>query len=410
MDAPAATTRIDIERSGGGDQSTAQMEEQPKAVEHGRRRWKRALRQVFRRVRRSQPHQQRQDELKPQDENRTNTNKRRRDGIILVENVMAIQAGGGQPQGRTSSDLAPPLPPAGITTSLSSPSSPYHYSHPQRRSPPPPQGWVDPPPPPHPPKQLPLRFLRAGKGDVAEGVRRYQSTLAWRRDNGIDTILREPNPYFAIIKRNYPHYYHGRGYHGEPCFYEQPAKTNLQAILRDGNLQLSHLLRHYIMVTEFQWQYLVGHDDLKQSIYIIDLDGMRFRDFVGDVVDYVKKASALSAEHYPERAGVVFVINVPAWFQMIWRIVKPWIDEATLQKIFILRNKDEIRRCLQDKIPPHQLPREYGGQSPYPLGYSPEERELARLMAHNNRLAAGDYSCGGAGPCPFCTWAPPRSY
>ena len=98
---------------------------------------------------------------------------------------------------------------------------------------------------------------------------------------------------------------------------------------------------------------------------------------------------------------------------MIWRVVKPWIDEATLKKIFILRDKDEIRRCMQEKIPPHHLPREYGGQSPYPLGQSPEEWQFARLVEHNNRIAAGDFSCGGAAPgstCPFCTWAPPRSY
>ena len=41
-------------------------------------------------------------------------------------------------------------------------------------------------------------------------------------------------------------------------------------------------------------------------------------DFVGESVDFVKKASAFSAQHYPERAGFVFVVNVPSWFKMIW--------------------------------------------------------------------------------------------
>ena len=219
-----------------------------------------------------------------------------RDSVVL-RHVVAIHAGGGQTDQTTGMEqpvqyamATTPLPP---TQAIPTPS------------------WVDPPAPPRPPSQLPLRFLRAGKGNVVEGIRRYKATLAWRRENKIDGILREPNPHFALIKRNYPHFFHGRGYHGEPCFYEQPPKTNLKAI-REGGVSLSQLLRHYTMVTEFQWQYLV-RDDLKRSIYVIDLAGMRFKDFVGEVVDYVKKASALSGQHYPERAGVGRCPNHQPW-------------------------------------------------------------------------------------------------
>jgi len=262
---------------------------------------------------------------------------------------------------------------------------------------------------PPPPVFLPLRFLRAGKGDVGEGKRRYKATLDWRKANQIDNILREPSPHFATIKKYYPHFCHGRGYHGEPCYYEQPPKTKLKMMQNEG-ASIDKILRHYAMATEFQWQYLV-RDDLRRSIYIIDLQGMRFSDFVGDVVDFVKRASGLSSQHYPERAGAVYVINVPAWFKMIWNVVKPWVDEATLKKISILRDKAEIRRAMEERIPLHNIPQEYGGKSPYPLGKSPEEVEFAALVEHNNRLARGDTSCGGAGgDCRFCKWTPARSY
>ena len=173
---------------------------------------------------------------------------------------------------------------------------------------------------PKPPKELPLRFLRAGKGDVDEGLRRYELTLAWRKQERIDNILREPNHNFDVIKKHYKHFCHGRGKNGEPCYYELPPKTNLKA-LRGAGVDLHTLLRHYIQVTEFQWQFL-ERDDLRKSIYIIDLEGMRFGDFVGEVVDFVKQASKLSNLHYPERAGFVFVINVPSWFKLIWKYVR----------------------------------------------------------------------------------------
>jgi hypothetical protein len=266
------------------------------------------------------------------------------------------------------------------------------------------------PPHPKPPKELPLRFLLAGKGNVEEGLKRYEATLEWRKEEKIDYILREPSPNFALIKQHYPHYYHGRGRAGECCYYEQPPKTNLKA-LKEGGVTIDALLHHYAMVTEFQWQML-ERDDLARSITIIDLEGIRFMDFAGEVIDFVKRASAFTGQHYPERAGLVFVINVPGWFKVIWSVVKPMVDDVTLQKIYILRGKEEVRDTMEEWIAPENIPIEYGGTST-PLGTSPEEKLMADLMDHNNALARGEKVCTGSKgspPCRFCSWVPARSY
>lgn len=272
-------------------------------------------------------------------------------------------------------------------------------------------------PPPPPPQDLPLRFLNAGKGDVEEGWRRYKKTLQWRQEENIDTILREAYPDFVLIKQHYPHFYHLTGHNGQPVYYEQPAKTDLQA-LRDSSVTFPQLLRHYIMITEFQWQML-NRDDYMTSIFVIDLEGIRMRDFVGETVDFVKKMSTLAALHYPERAGQVFVVNVPRWFQLIWKVVKTIVDESTLRKIFILRGKEEILESLKQHVPFSHIPPEYGGGSAYKLGDAPEEVILANLMRHNLQLAKTGQpmctSCHGIKnsqqwPCNFCSWTPARSY
>jgi hypothetical protein len=176
-------------------------------------------------------------------------------------------------------------------------------------------------------------------------------------------------------------------------------------------VNLKKLLHHYAMVTEFQWQWL-DRDDFSRSITVIDLQGMRMTDFVGECVDYVRKCSEFTSQNYPERAGFVMVVNVPGWFKMIWNVVKPMIDEVTLKKIQILRGKEEIFQALMDKIPIQNIPPEYGGQS-MPLGQAPQETLLRDLMRHNNNVAKGDHSCGGKNstpPCRFCTWEPARGY
>lgn len=204
-----------------------------------------------------------------------------------------------------------------------------------------PHAAYDPPPPP---TETPLRFIRAGKNDPEVGRQRYEATLAWREEQGMNTILKEPHEHFELIKEHYPHYYHLKGLKGEYCYYECPPKTNLKA-LKAAGLQIDDLLRHYAFVTEFGWQY-IDRNDFGRSIYIIDLQGIRISDFVGECVDFVKKTASFTGEHYPERAGLIYVINVPSWFKIIWNVVKPLVDEDTLKKVFILRGKKEIFNAL----------------------------------------------------------------
>lgn len=257
---------------------------------------------------------------------------------------------------------------------------------------------------------LPVRFERAGKGDEEEGRRRFKVTLEWRERHEMNTALYREWPNFELIKQHYPHYFHGMGLNGEPVFYEQPPKTDLKA-LRHGGVDLKGLLQHYAMICEFQWQY-VTRDDMQKSIYIIDLDGMGMYDFVGECKDFVRQASEFAAAHYPERAGVVLVVNVPYWFKMVWNVVSKWVDEVTLQKIFILRGKDEIFNTLSEKIDVKNIPKTYGGESPYELGDSLEEQLLRNLMKHNNEMAEAR-SCPNSGfdePCRFCNFRYARNY
>ena len=137
-------------------------------------------------------------------------------------------------------------------------------------------------------------------------------------------------------------------------------------------------------------------------------------DFVGECKEFVQQASEFASAHYPERAGIVLVVNVPYWFKMVWNVVSKWVDEVTLKKIFILRGKEEIFSALSDKIPVENIPKAYGGESPYELGDSLEEQLLRNLMAHNNEMAQTGF-CPNSGlddeePCRFCNFRYARNY
>jgi len=262
-------------------------------------------------------------------------------------------------------------------------------------------------PAPDPPKEVPERFIRACEGNEEEAKKRYEATLAWRKEYGMDTTLTEAHPNFELIKANYPHFFHLTGHDGESVFYDQPPRTDLQK-LKDGGVDTESLLHHYVMVTEFQWQF-IDRDDLSRSITVIDLKGMRMTDFAGECKAYVQKCSEVTNQNYPERAGYIYVINVPRWFNMVWKIVKPWVDPATLEKITVVRGEHEVLDALLERIPIENIPEEYGGKS-MPLGQSPEEELLRALMQHNIQRAEGDDSCGGRPSCCFCSFQYARSY
>ena len=44
---------------------------------------------------------------------------------------------------------------------------------------------------------------------------------------------------------------------------------------------------------------------------------------------FVKPASAMAQDNYPEMLGNMFIVNAPFLFTGIWAIVKMWIDDKT---------------------------------------------------------------------------------
>lgn len=222
-----------------------------------------------------------------------------------------------------------------------------------------------------------VRFIAAEKGDEEKGRQRYQNTLQWRKENRIDNILVTPHPTFDTIKKYYPQYFHGRSKAGQPVYYERPGKIDLAALKREG-LSIEDLLRHYMYITEYLWR-VIEPSDSGRSLTVLDVSGIGMYDLGGEVLDFIKRASAFTGAHYPERSAHIFIINIPGWFNMIWRMVKPMIDPVTREKVHMLKGS-AILRELETLIDLDNIPSDLGGKGPA-LGDSDEELALAAHVA-----------------------------
>ncbi|KDO29989.1 hypothetical protein SPRG_05178 [Saprolegnia parasitica CBS 223.65] len=220
------------------------------------------------------------------------------------------------------------------------------------------------------------RFVAAEKGDEVKGRARYEATLQWRRENHVDGILYEVQPHFHLIKQCYPQYFHGRSKNGNCVYYEKLGKIDLKR-LKSAGLSLDQLLRHYMYITEYLWLVLEP-SDTGRTISVLDAEGVGFYDLTGEVMEFVRRAMAFVSAHYPERSAQIFIVNVPTWFNVIWKGISPLVDPVTKEKIRICKGK-MVKEELLKSIDVAELPSDYGGDGPA-LGESAEEKALAAYV------------------------------
>ena len=104
---------------------------------------------------------------------------------------------------------------------------------------------------------------------------------------------------------------------------------------------------------------------LETSCTIIDLKGVGLSN-MGSVYNYIKQASAISQNHYPERLGKLYLINAPWGFSSIFSVIKGFLDPVTVQKISVLGSG--YQHQLLQQIPKENLPTHFGGTCECPVG------------------------------------------
>lgn len=210
-------------------------------------------------------------------------------------------------------------------------------------------------------QDTPQLYINAEKGNVVKGHARYIKTMQWRASNGIDRILNREHPLFRFIKKNTHQFFAGCGRAGHFVYYERPKGANLPAFTKAG-VTLDELIYHFVYITEFLYVHLDTNPDAK-CISVVDCTGIGLSDFGGAVVDFVKKISAVTQTHYPERSAGIICINAPFSFRMVWAIVKKMMDPVTRNKTHILGGS--FLKEMDKVVANDQIPKDYGGSRPY---------------------------------------------
>ena len=204
-----------------------------------------------------------------------------------------------------------------------------------------------------------LRFLRARKFDLVKTMEMFKKFINWRVEKNVDD-LRENFFLENLIevKKLYPHGYHRTDKLGRPIYIELYDKTDVKGLFKITTEE--NMVKYYIKQYERQMKYIfpacsaVVQKPIEQSCTILDANGIGITSLVGPIKGFLKLASDIGQDYYPEMLGKMTIVNVGMFFRAIWSMVKSFIDPKTQAKITLLKSnyKDELLKLVdEDKLP-----------------------------------------------------------
>lgn len=168
------------------------------------------------------------------------------------------------------------------------------------------------------------RYVRATNGVKADALKRLRDTFEWRRRERPETMscsFCEADPR--------SHYMHvvGHDFQGRPVIY------SCLAPVTDRNTE--HNRVH--MIVTFEQAIRLMPKGVEQWVWVSDFAGFG----IADVDTSMARVFLhMSAEYYPERLGHFIALDPPSVFNILYKVVKHWIDPATTAKITFVRNAD----------------------------------------------------------------------
>jgi len=194
-----------------------------------------------------------------------------------------------------------------------------------------------------------LRYLRARDWNLEKAAKMLEDTLTWRIENDPDNITKDQVKGLMELGSFYRN---GKDKEGRPILYIRPGAYNPYP----PEQRIKYLI--YIMETAIKHM----PPGVERITWILDFSdyGNRVNSPDGKVV--ARNSQHILQNHYPERLGLLFVVNAPWFFWLLYTIVSPFLERKTKEKIrFISGSKEELRKTLSEFIPLDQLEEKYGG-------------------------------------------------
>ncbi|GAA5855526.1 hypothetical protein JCM8547_007872 [Rhodosporidiobolus lusitaniae] len=196
-------------------------------------------------------------------------------------------------------------------------------------------------------RQAFLRCFRAVKWDYAAGVRRAEETLVWRREFGVEEmqesdVSKEGETGKELVM--------GFDVNCRPVLYMHPNRQNTEV----GPNQIKFV----VWCLERTLDLLPPTDPAVEMLCLCIDFGANDKGAKGQptTLGQARKVLEILQTYYCERLGKAVCVNIPQIFFAFYKLVSPFVDPITKEKIRFLDKPDATTL-----IPPSQLQTIFGG-------------------------------------------------
>ncbi|KAG2303584.1 hypothetical protein Bca4012_062323 [Brassica carinata] len=193
------------------------------------------------------------------------------------------------------------------------------------------------------------RYLAARNGHVKKATKMLKETLKWRTQYKPEEIRWEEISREAETGKIYRADCTDK--YGRPVLVMRPSCQNTKS--PKGQI------RFLVYCMENAILNLPDHQD--QMVWLIDFHGFNMSHIS---VKVSRETAHVLQEHYPERLGLAVLYNPPKIFEPFWKMVKPFLDPKTRNKVRFVYSDDNVsKKILEDIFNMEQLEVAFGGEN-----------------------------------------------
>ncbi|CAG7721231.1 unnamed protein product [Allacma fusca] len=208
-----------------------------------------------------------------------------------------------------------------------------------------------------------LRFLRARELNLNKSEEMLRKHINWRAENQVDNILNEQ--IYPQFFEDFPVKLSGRDKEGYLVATAPVGKFDFRSMVESG-------LKDEFVLFVVQWfervldicdQMSTKEKFYSQLCVVFDFEGFEYKQLASKaVISMVIELIQIFEANYPEILRVVWIVNAPAIFNVLWGVIKPFLTERTNSKIRIFgSNKNKWRTDILNMIDEDNIPSEFSG-------------------------------------------------
>ncbi|KAI0891581.1 CRAL/TRIO domain-containing protein [Annulohypoxylon nitens] len=221
-----------------------------------------------------------------------------------------------------------------------------------------------------------LRYLRATKWHEKESEKRLQETLAWRREYGVEELSAD-----QIGPENETGKQVLLGYdkNCRPCHYLNPGRQNTDVSPRQ--------VQHLVFMLERVIELMPAQQETLSLL--INFKSGKNRTNTAPGIGQGREVLHILQTHYPERLGRAMIINVPWVVWGFFKLITPFIDPLTREKL-------KFNEDMTQFVPKEQLWSEFpGGELQFEYNHDVYWPALQKLCAEKRAEKVKRWEAGG---------------